>query len=56
MYYDYIGGQPLAATRTAPAAQAPQVLQTLTTSTTTADTALTTTNSSPQAADIPNTS
>ncbi|GKC28841.1 retrovirus-related pol polyprotein from transposon TNT 1-94 [Tanacetum coccineum] len=34
MYDDYIGGQPSAATRTAPAAQAPQVLQTPTTSTT----------------------
>ncbi|GKA30772.1 hypothetical protein Tco_0717077 [Tanacetum coccineum] len=32
MYDDYIGGQPLAATRTALAAQAPQVLQTPTTS------------------------
>ncbi|GJY31347.1 retrovirus-related pol polyprotein from transposon TNT 1-94 [Tanacetum coccineum] len=54
MYDDYIGGQPSAATRTVLAAQVPQVLQTLTTSTTIADTALTTTNSSPQAADIPN--
>ncbi|GKC22032.1 retrovirus-related pol polyprotein from transposon TNT 1-94 [Tanacetum coccineum] len=54
MYDDYIGGQPSAATRTAPAAQAPQVLQTPTASTTTADTAPTPTNSSSQATDIPN--
>nr|GEX60962.1 retrovirus-related Pol polyprotein from transposon TNT 1-94 [Tanacetum cinerariifolium] len=39
---DHIGGQPSAALRTVPAAQAPQVLQTLmTTTTTTTDTALT---------------
>ncbi|GJX67315.1 retrovirus-related pol polyprotein from transposon TNT 1-94 [Tanacetum coccineum] len=56
MYDDYIGGQPSAATRTAPAAQAPQVLQTLTASTTTANTAPTPTNSSSQATVIPNTS
>ncbi|GJS21820.1 retrovirus-related pol polyprotein from transposon TNT 1-94 [Tanacetum coccineum] len=56
MYDDYIGGQPSAATRTAPAAQAPQVLQTPTTSTTIADTAPTPTNSSSQATNIPNTS
>nr|GEW60286.1 retrovirus-related Pol polyprotein from transposon TNT 1-94 [Tanacetum cinerariifolium] len=56
MYYDYIGGQPSAATRTALTAQAPQVLQTLTASTTTADTAPTPTNSSSQAENIPNTS
>ncbi|GJT13642.1 retrovirus-related pol polyprotein from transposon TNT 1-94 [Tanacetum coccineum] len=56
MYDDYIGGQPSAATRTAPAAQAPQVLQTPTTSTTTADTTPTPTNSSSQATVIPNTS
>nr|GEV09529.1 hypothetical protein [Tanacetum cinerariifolium] len=46
MYDDYIGGQPLAATRTALATQAPQVLQTPTTTTTTADTTPTPTNSS----------
>ncbi|GKD97420.1 retrovirus-related pol polyprotein from transposon TNT 1-94 [Tanacetum coccineum] len=34
MYDDYIGGQPSAAPRIVPTAQAPQVLQTLTTSTT----------------------
>ncbi|GJT29430.1 retrovirus-related pol polyprotein from transposon TNT 1-94 [Tanacetum coccineum] len=55
MYDDYIGGQPLAAIRTAPAAQAPQVLQTPTTSTTIEDTAPTPTNSSSQAANIPKT-
>ncbi|GJT92289.1 retrovirus-related pol polyprotein from transposon TNT 1-94 [Tanacetum coccineum] len=38
MYNDYIGGQPLVATRTTSTAQAPQVLQTPTASTTTADT------------------
>ncbi|GJV44308.1 retrovirus-related pol polyprotein from transposon TNT 1-94 [Tanacetum coccineum] len=56
MYDDYIGGQPLAATRTALTAQAPQVLQTLTTSTTTTDTTPTPTNSSSQATNIQNTS
>nr|GFB36347.1 hypothetical protein [Tanacetum cinerariifolium] len=56
MYDDYIGGQPSAAPRTYLVAPANQVLQTLTSSTTTADTALTSTNSSSQAADIPNTS
>ncbi|GJU39810.1 retrovirus-related pol polyprotein from transposon TNT 1-94 [Tanacetum coccineum] len=56
MHDDYIGGQPSAATRTAPAAQAPQVLQTLTTSTTTSDTTPTPTNSSSQATNIPYTS
>ncbi|GJX48098.1 hypothetical protein Tco_0273288 [Tanacetum coccineum] len=56
MYDDYIGGQPSAATRTAPAAQAPQVLQTPTASTTTANTVPTLTNSSSQATNIPNTS
>ncbi|GJY18094.1 retrovirus-related pol polyprotein from transposon TNT 1-94, partial [Tanacetum coccineum] len=56
MYDDYIGGQPSAATRTAPDAQAPQVLQTSTASTTTADTAPTPTNSSSQATNTPNTS
>ncbi|GJT31082.1 hypothetical protein Tco_0911357 [Tanacetum coccineum] len=56
MYDDYIDGQPLAATRTTPAAQAPQVLQTPTVTTTTADTVVTPTNSSTQATNIPNTS
>nr|GEW62195.1 Gag-Pol polyprotein [Tanacetum cinerariifolium] len=56
IYDYYIGGQPSAATRTTPAAQAPQVLHTATTSTTTTNTAPTPTNSSSQAADIPNTS
>ncbi|GJX60115.1 retrovirus-related pol polyprotein from transposon TNT 1-94 [Tanacetum coccineum] len=56
MYDDYIGGQPSAALRTAPATTAPQVLQTPTTSTTTTNTAPTPTNSSSQAAIIPNTS
>nr|GEW38463.1 retrovirus-related Pol polyprotein from transposon TNT 1-94 [Tanacetum cinerariifolium] len=56
MYDDYIGGQLSAATRTAPAAQAPQVLQTPTASTTTADTTPTPTYSSYQATNIPNTS
>nr|GEV28259.1 integrase, catalytic region, zinc finger, CCHC-type, peptidase aspartic, catalytic [Tanacetum cinerariifolium] len=56
MYDDYIGGQPLAATRTAPAAQEPQVLQTLTASTTIAYTTPTLTNSSSQATNILNTS
>ncbi|GJR31979.1 retrovirus-related pol polyprotein from transposon TNT 1-94 [Tanacetum coccineum] len=50
------GGHPSAATRTNLAAQAPQVLQTLRASTTTSDSAPTPTNSSSQAADIPNTS
>ncbi|GJY90015.1 hypothetical protein Tco_0505211 [Tanacetum coccineum] len=54
-YDDYIGGQPSAAPRTAPAALAPQVLQTLTTSTTIANFAPTPRNSSPQATNIPNT-
>ncbi|GJR78585.1 retrovirus-related pol polyprotein from transposon TNT 1-94 [Tanacetum coccineum] len=56
MYDDYIGGQPSAAPRTTPAAQAPPVRQTPTTSTTIADTAPTPTNSSSQATNIPNTS
>ncbi|GJZ92957.1 hypothetical protein Tco_0665022 [Tanacetum coccineum] len=55
MYDDYIGGQPSTAPRPAPATLAPQVLQTLTASTTTVDTAPTPTNSSSQAANIPNT-
>ncbi|GJZ02586.1 hypothetical protein Tco_0520547 [Tanacetum coccineum] len=53
---DHIGGQPLAAPRTTPAALAPQVLQTPIASTTTIDTTPIPTNSSSQAADIPNTS
>ncbi|GJU60647.1 retrovirus-related pol polyprotein from transposon TNT 1-94 [Tanacetum coccineum] len=40
MYDDYVGGQPLDALRTVPAAQAPQVLQTPTASTTTTWSAL----------------
>ncbi|GJY81396.1 retrovirus-related pol polyprotein from transposon TNT 1-94 [Tanacetum coccineum] len=56
MHDDYIGGQPSAAPRTGPAAQAPQVLQTPTATTTTADTAPTPTNSSSQATNLPNTS
>ncbi|GJY82852.1 retrovirus-related pol polyprotein from transposon TNT 1-94 [Tanacetum coccineum] len=56
MYDDYIGGQPSAATRTVPAAQAPLVLQTPTTSTTIAGIAPTPTNSSSQATNFPNTS
>ncbi|GJT76263.1 retrovirus-related pol polyprotein from transposon TNT 1-94 [Tanacetum coccineum] len=56
MYDDYIGGQPSAAPRTVPAAQAPQVLQTATTTTTTSNTAPTPTNSSSQATNIPRTS
>nr|GEW24160.1 retrovirus-related Pol polyprotein from transposon TNT 1-94 [Tanacetum cinerariifolium] len=56
MYDDYIGGQSSAATRTAPAAQAPQVLQTLMAYTTTVYTAPTPTNLSSQATNIPNTS
>ncbi|GJY49058.1 retrovirus-related pol polyprotein from transposon TNT 1-94 [Tanacetum coccineum] len=56
MYDDYIGGQPSAATRTTPAAQAPQVLQTPTATTTIADTAPTPTNLFSQATNIPNTS
>ncbi|GJZ32299.1 retrovirus-related pol polyprotein from transposon TNT 1-94 [Tanacetum coccineum] len=56
VYDDYIGGQPSAALRTAPDAQAPQVLHTPTASTTTTDIASTPTNSSPQATIIPNTS
>nr|GEY69240.1 retrovirus-related Pol polyprotein from transposon TNT 1-94 [Tanacetum cinerariifolium] len=56
MYDDYIGGQPSATLRTAPAAQAHLVRQTLTTSTTIADTASTQTISSSQATNFPNTS
>nr|GEZ54101.1 hypothetical protein [Tanacetum cinerariifolium] len=56
MYDDFIGGQPSAAQRTAPAAQAPQVCQTSTTSTSIADSAPTPTNSSSNASNFPNTS
>ncbi|GJV05598.1 retrovirus-related pol polyprotein from transposon TNT 1-94 [Tanacetum coccineum] len=56
MYDDYIGGQPSAAPRTVPAAQAPLVLQTPTTSTTIAGIAPTPTNSSSQATNFLNTS
>ncbi|GKE24058.1 hypothetical protein Tco_1435570, partial [Tanacetum coccineum] len=56
MYNDYIRGQPSAAPRTVPGAQAPLVLQNLTTSTTIANTTLTPTNSSSQATNFPNTS
>nr|GEU50844.1 uncharacterized mitochondrial protein AtMg00810-like [Tanacetum cinerariifolium] len=55
-YDDYLGGSPSAATRTAPASQAPQVLQSLMTSTTTIDTAPILINLSSQATNIPNTS
>ncbi|GJU26334.1 retrovirus-related pol polyprotein from transposon TNT 1-94 [Tanacetum coccineum] len=53
---DYIGGQPSAAPRTVPAAQAPQVLQTPMATTTTADTTPTPTNSSSHTTNLPNTS
>nr|GEV52426.1 hypothetical protein [Tanacetum cinerariifolium] len=53
MYDDYIGGQPSAAPRTVPAAQAHQVRQTPTTSTSIADTAQLPTNSSSQATNFP---
>ncbi|GJU01869.1 putative ribonuclease H-like domain-containing protein [Tanacetum coccineum] len=56
MYDDHVGGQPSAAPRTVPAAQAPQVLQTPTATTTTADTAPTPTNSFSQTISIPSTS
>ncbi|GKE05988.1 retrovirus-related pol polyprotein from transposon TNT 1-94 [Tanacetum coccineum] len=56
MYDDYIGGQPLTSSRTGPATSAPQVLQTPMASTTISNTALRPTNSSSQAANIPNTS
>ncbi|GKB14872.1 retrovirus-related pol polyprotein from transposon TNT 1-94 [Tanacetum coccineum] len=55
MYDDYIDGQPLAATRTAPAAQEPQVLHTLTAYTTTANTTSTPTNSPSHVEDTTNT-
>nr|GEV15565.1 hypothetical protein [Tanacetum cinerariifolium] len=53
---DFIGGQPSAAQRTIPAAQAQQLRQTSTTSTSIADSAPTPTNSSSQATNFPNTS
>ncbi|GJY65574.1 retrovirus-related pol polyprotein from transposon TNT 1-94 [Tanacetum coccineum] len=56
MYDDHVGGQPSAAPRTVPVAQAPQVLQTPTTTTTTADTAPTPKNSFSPATSIPSTS
>ncbi|GJX61225.1 hypothetical protein Tco_0294125 [Tanacetum coccineum] len=56
MYDDHIGGQPSAAPRNIPTAQAPQVLHTQTTTTTTTDTTPTPTNSSSQATNFPNTS
>ncbi|GJW38671.1 putative ribonuclease H-like domain-containing protein [Tanacetum coccineum] len=56
MYDDHVGGQPSAAPRTVPAAQAPQVLQTPTATTTTTDTAPTQTNSFSPATSIPSTS
>nr|GEV04997.1 hypothetical protein [Tanacetum cinerariifolium] len=56
MYDDYIGGQPLAAQRTVPAAQAQQVRQAPTTSTSIAESAPTPTNSSSQATIFPTTS
>ncbi|GJY70179.1 retrovirus-related pol polyprotein from transposon TNT 1-94 [Tanacetum coccineum] len=56
MYDDSIGGQPPAAPRTGPAAQAPQALQTLTATTISADTAPTPTNSFSQATSITSTS
>nr|GFC84011.1 hypothetical protein [Tanacetum cinerariifolium] len=56
MYDDYIRGQPSATSRTALATQAPPVCQTPTISTTIVDTAPTTTSSSSQATNFPNTS
>ncbi|GJZ07921.1 hypothetical protein Tco_0542204 [Tanacetum coccineum] len=56
MYDDHIGGQPSAALRTIPAAQAPQVLQTPTTTTTTENISSTPTNSLSQATNIPSSS
>ncbi|GJZ75067.1 hypothetical protein Tco_0639532 [Tanacetum coccineum] len=56
IYDDYLGGQPSAAPRTVPVAQAPPVLQNITTSTAIADSAPTPTDSSPQAQNTPNTS
>nr|GFC41151.1 hypothetical protein [Tanacetum cinerariifolium] len=56
MYVDFIGGQPSAAQRIVPAAQAQQVRQAPTMSTSIADSAPTPTNSSSQATIFPNTS
>nr|GEX99129.1 integrase, catalytic region, zinc finger, CCHC-type, peptidase aspartic, catalytic [Tanacetum cinerariifolium] len=56
MYDDHVGGQPSAAPRTIPAAQAPQVLQNPTATTTIADTAPTPKNLSSQVTSIPSTS
>nr|GEW92223.1 retrovirus-related Pol polyprotein from transposon TNT 1-94 [Tanacetum cinerariifolium] len=56
MYDDYIGGQPSATSRIAPAAQAHLVRQTLTESTIIADTTSSPSNSSSQATKFPNTS
>ncbi|GJT60910.1 retrovirus-related pol polyprotein from transposon TNT 1-94 [Tanacetum coccineum] len=56
MYDDRIGGQPSAAPRTIPSAQAPQVLQTPKVTTTTTDTAPTPTNSLSQSTSIPSSS
>ncbi|GJU45850.1 hypothetical protein Tco_1203116 [Tanacetum coccineum] len=56
MYDDHVGGQPSAAPRTVPDAQAPQVLQTPMATTTTIDTAPTPTNSFSQIISIPSTS
>ncbi|GKG17510.1 hypothetical protein Tco_0362467, partial [Tanacetum coccineum] len=56
IYDDYLGGQPSAAPRTAPNAQAPQVLQNTMTSTAIADSAPKPTDSSSQAPNNPNTS
>nr|GEZ80144.1 hypothetical protein [Tanacetum cinerariifolium] len=56
MYYDYIGGQLSATTRTFPPTQEPQVRQSSTTSTTIADTAPIPTNSSSLATNVPITS
>nr|GEY01572.1 hypothetical protein [Tanacetum cinerariifolium] len=53
MYDDFIGGQPSAAKRTVPAAQAQQVHQTSTTSTSIVETTPTPTNSSSQATNFP---
>nr|GEU29590.1 hypothetical protein [Tanacetum cinerariifolium] len=53
MYDDFIGGQPSAAQRTVPAAQAQQVRQTSMTSISIAETAPTPTNSSSQATSFP---
>nr|GEY46307.1 retrovirus-related Pol polyprotein from transposon TNT 1-94 [Tanacetum cinerariifolium] len=56
MYDDHVGGQPSAAPRTIPAAQAPQVLQNRMATTTIADTAPIPKNLSSQVTSIPSTS